>query len=100
MKNKYQRMTKEEKKKLKSRYYKTEKGRLQKNRLIRLLVIGIIGILFSLYLIIDGYLKGNISVWTWIGAIILIIFSLIYIVASFYLRGKSLNTFAVKNGHI
>ena len=100
MKNKYQRMTKEEKQKLKNRYYKTEQGKIQKQRLMRLLICGIFGIIFSIYMIVDGYLKGTINVWSWIWAILLLAFSLAFIISSFILRGKSLNLYAVKNGHI
>ncbi len=100
MKNKYQRMSKEERAKVRNRYYKTEVGMAQRKRLIRLFIIGIIGIAFSIYLVVDAYLKGNVSVWTWIVAVIVTIFSLVYIASSIVLRGKSLNLFAVKNGHI
>ena len=100
MKNKYQRMTKEEKKKVRNRYYKTEKGRNQKNRLIRLFICGVLGTLFAIYMIIDGYLKGTINIWIWIVSIILLLFSITFIVSSIYLRGKCLNLYAVKNGHI
>lgn len=100
MKNKYQRMTKEEKKKIKNRYYKTEQGKQQKNRLIRLFICGILGTLFAIYIVIDAYLKRTINIWTWIGSIILLLFSITFIVSSIHLRGKCLNLYAVKNGHV
>ena len=50
MKNKYQRMTKEEKKQCQLFYYRTEKGRDMRKRLIRLLIIGIAGLLFAAFI--------------------------------------------------
>ena len=46
MKNKYQRMTKEEKKECRQKYYATPKGKEMKIRFLRLKIIGILGIAF------------------------------------------------------
>lgn len=97
LKNKYQRMTKEEKAKIKNKYYATEKGREIKKRLDRLVVTGTLGIAFSFFLIISGYFSNKIEWYTWVMAIILFIFSVIYIVGSFKLRIKVLNQFAIKS---
>lgn len=97
MKNKYQRMSKEEKAKVKEKYYATEKGKEMKTRLDRLMVIGTIGICFSIFLIISGYLSHKIEWYTWVVAIILLLFSIVYIIGSIQIRGKVLNQFAVKN---
>ncbi len=96
MKNKYQRMNKEEKQKCKEKYYKTEKGKEMKVRFIRLNIIGIVGIFFSIFLIINGYIENSINIWTWIWASILFICSMIFIIGSSILKGKVLNNFAVK----
>ena len=57
MKNKYQRMTKTEKKELKQKFYETTKGKEMKKRLLRLRITGLIGILFSVFLVISGYIS-------------------------------------------
>ena len=96
MKNKYQRMNKEEKKQCKSFYYNTLKGKEMRVRLNRLVVLGVIGIAFAIFLIISGYLSNEINWATWTMAIILIIFSLIFIFGSIRLRVKCLNLYAIK----
>ena len=48
-------MNKEEKKECKQQYYSTEKGKEMNIRLTRLIFIGIIGILFSCFLIVNAY---------------------------------------------
>lgn len=97
MKNKYQRLSKEEKERVKLKYYATDKGKEMKKRLDRLLVIGSVGILFSVFLIVSGYLSNKVEWYTWVVAIILMVFSIIYVVGSIKLRGKVLNQFALKN---
>lgn len=95
-KNKYQRMTKEEKKQCQKFYYNTEKGQAMRSRLNRLVIIGVIGLLFSIFLVISGYLSHELSWATILLAVILTIFSLIYIVSSITLRRKCLNNYAIK----
>ena len=55
LKNKYQRATKEIRKKAKLEYFKTEDGKVLKIRTTRLLIYGILLILIALYMIIDNY---------------------------------------------
>ena len=50
MKNRYQRMNKEEKKKCREKFYQTDKGRELKKRFTRLTILGIIGICFAVFL--------------------------------------------------
>lgn len=97
MKNKYRRMTKEEKEKCKKKYYATPKGKEMKTRFTRLIIIGVVGLAFSILLIVNGYLSKEISWATWTIAGILSVFSIIYIAGSIILKGKCLNNFAVKN---
>ncbi len=95
MKNKYQRMNKEEKKKCKEFYYNTPKGKEMRKRLNRLTVIGIIGVLFSAFLIISGYISNEIGWATWVMSGILFVFSFIFIIGAIRLRGQCLNQYAV-----
>lgn len=97
MKNKYQRMSKEEKKQTKEKYYATEDGKIMKNRLIRLFIIGVMGIAFSGYLVYSNITKDGNSIWQYLTASVLFIFSIVYIISSFKLRVKVLNKFAIKN---
>lgn len=88
---KYYSLTKEEKRKLTINFYNTEFGKNIKLRLDRLLVIGILGILFSIYLYITSINKWNI-----IYATILLLTSLFFILASHKVRIKKLNDYLVK----
>ena len=97
MKNKYQRMSKEEKRVCREKYYNTPKGHEMKIRFIRLNIFGIVGICFSVFLVVSGYISKEINWATWTMAIILIIFSFIYLIGSYILKGKCLNNFAIKN---
>jgi len=96
MKNKYQRMTKDEKKNCRESFYKTTKGKEMKMRFQRLTVLGVIGILFSAFLVVSGYVSNEINWTTWLMAIVLTIFSIIYILGAFFLSRKCFNDFAVK----
>lgn len=97
MKTKYQRMTKEEKKEIQEKYYKTEAGQAMKNRLIRLIITGTMGILFSIFLIYSNYTKDGNDIWQYILAGILLVASIIFIIGSINIRHKVLNKYAIKN---
>lgn len=97
MKNKYQRMSKEEKLKVKEKYYATEDGKIMRNRLTRLLIIGIMGIFFGIYLIYSNITEDGNNIWQYIISGVLLIASLVYIISSIKLRIKVLNKFAIKN---
>ena len=96
MKNKYQRMNKEEKKKCREKFYQTDKGRELKKRFTRLTILGIIGICFAVFLVISGYISEEISWATWTLAGILLFFSLVYLISPFVLKPKCVNDYAVK----
>ena len=84
-------LSKEERNKLKEEFYNTDIGKDLKLRLTRLLIIGILGILFSIYMFIS-----NTSIFDIIIGIILLIASIIFIIASFRLRITKLNDYLVK----
>ena len=88
---KYYSLNKNEKKELKNNFYNTEFGKNIKNRLDRLFLIGIIGILFSLYLFINPANK-----WDIVTGVILDIASIIFITESFKVRIKKINDYLVK----
>ena len=96
MKNKYQRMSKEEKKEIKESYKKSKKGQNMMIRLNRLIITGIVGlIVFGIYLYLN--LTGeNTTVWDYIVTTSLLLASLVFIIGSFILRGKEYNKHAIK----
>lgn len=91
MKNKYQRMSKEEKKELINEYKKTEKGKYLLGKLRNVLICGVLSYIYAVYLIITAE-----NIWSYIGAGGLLIAGCIFIVGSIKLRGKNLNKFAIK----
>ena len=95
MKNKYQRMSKEEKKDLKEKYLNTKEGKSKINRLNRLFIIGIIGIRFSIILIVSAVLNKQ-SILDYICGGILFVFSIVYLIGSINIKQKELNKFALK----
>lgn len=88
LKLKYNTLSKEEKNKVKNDFYKTEFGLSIKKRLDRLFIIGILSMLFSLYLFIMPSNK-----WDIVTAVILVIAALIFITSSFKVRIDKINTF-------
>lgn len=90
MKNKYQRMTKEEKKEIIGKYRKTEKGKYLMAKLKNVMICGIISYVYAIYLIIDAK-----NIWSYIGALGVFIFGCVFIVSSIRLRNKNLNKFAI-----
>ena len=95
MKTKYQQMTKEEKKQLKTQYKKTSEGKEICKKLNCSLIFIILSLISSTYLIIDTYLnKRNIFYYFYAGGLIIIvlIFCIIYIKT----YQKILNNYAIK----
>lgn len=88
---KYYSLTKEEKYNIKEEFYKTDFGKSINYRLNRLLITGVLGILFSIYLFIDA--KNTLN---YIVAILLLISSIIFIVGSFKVRIVKINDYLVK----
>ena len=88
---KYYSLNKDEKKELKNNFYNTEFGKSIKNRLDRLFLIGIIGILFSVYLFINPSNK-----WDIVTGVILVVASITFLVGSFKVRIRKLNDYLVK----
>ncbi len=95
MKNKFQRMNKEEKIEITKEFYKTEFGFQTKNRLIRILLVGIFSVFYTLYLIYD-LIFNNYNIWTIILAIGFFIAAIVFITGYFKLKIKFLNNYAIK----
>lgn len=91
MKIKYWSLTKDERKKARNDFYKTEFGKNISSRLTRLLVTGILGFLFSLYLLIFHE-----SIWDITSGFLLLIASIVFIISSIRLRIRNINDFITK----
>ena len=91
LKLKYYTLNKEEKKNIKNEFYETEFGLNIKKRLDRVFIIGILGILFSLYLIIFPTSKLDT-----IMGILLIISSFVFIFGEHKVRIEKINNYLVK----
>ncbi len=89
---KYYSLENSEKEKLKQDFYQTEYGKNIKMRLDRLFVIGILGIIFSIILLII-----NKNIWDLVTSITLFLASIFFIIASFKVRIKKLNDYLIKN---
>lgn len=96
MKNKYQRLSKEEKKECQNMYYRTPKGKEMHLRLVRLNLIGIIGILFGIYIIGNGIINKKIAWYDYMLSVPLILASITFLIGAFLIRKKVLNQFALK----
>ena len=76
---------------MKEEFYKTEYGKIQKGRFDRLLIYGIVGIIFGFYLLITESIIPSI-----ITGIILLIASSFFIVSSITLRKREINNYIKK----
>ena len=92
MKKRFHELSKIEKKNLKKDYLKTKEGEYVISKLYKVLVIGIIGIAFSLYLIISAYLNND-TVAVYIYSSFLLLCSIFFIVASLIVKKRRLRMF-------
>ena len=96
MKNKYQRMSKTEKKDLIINFRKTDEGKAIFKRLTRLMVIGFFGIGYSLFCLIFEYFNDGLDIFEILLYIPLYFVSIFFVVMAYKLRVKNLNDFAIK----
>lgn len=89
-------LSKEDQKKIYQNYKKTPTGQAQLARLLRLIVTGVLSILLSIYLLVTNY-QEHTKWFTYLIPIVLLIAGLTFIISSFILKRKSLNTYYVKN---
>ena len=96
LKNKFQRLEKKEKKKAIENYYKTDVGKANKSRFLRLLIIGIACFLYSTYLIVDAIVNDG-NIWYYIMAGFVIAFGLVFLIGRHKIMVKSVNNYLIKN---
>ncbi len=94
MKTKYERMSKEEKKSLVKKYKSTPNGKVMMNRLLRVNAIGVVGIFYSIFLLVSEY--QNLTFKKSLVMIPLFLISIFFLFMSYRLRKKVLNQFAIK----
>ena len=97
MKNRYQRMTKEERKKLR-KDYKDSHAELKK-RLDRVVIISIIGILYGIAMFIFDYYRNAVDIWSWIIDSVLVIVCVLLFVQSRRMLAREYNRFAIQLAH-
>lgn len=91
-KYKYQRLSKEEKKEAKTKFYETEQGKLLKQRFKRILIYSIILILFGIYMLVEAYTKKN-SYAQYVYGTILIIFGIGFLISRSYVLMRKVNEY-------
>lgn len=94
MKNKYQRLNKEDRKKARDRFYRTPFGKELKPRLQRILIIGILLLIYASYLLIDAILKK--SIWGALAATAIYLFALFFLIGRHKIIVRDVNDFLIK----
>ncbi len=95
-KNKYQRASKEIKRKARNEYFKTEFGNSLKKRLNRLLIYSVLLLGFAIYLIIDNIL-GNNNVSVYVFASFLVAFAGLFAWGRHYIIVRNINDYMLSN---
>lgn len=96
IKNKYQQLSYAEQKKAREKYYNTPIGKTNKNRFNRLLLCGILAIIYSFILIIDTIIEEK-SFWNYILAAVMLIFGLIFLIGRYKIIVRNVNNFLIKH---
>ncbi len=96
MKNKFQRMTKEEQKKVLTKYYATKTGKENKARFLRLLIFGYLCLLYAVVVIGDTIINHH-SNWNYVLAGIMVIFGLFFLLARHKVLITKVNEYVVKH---
>ena len=94
IKNKYQRMNKDQRNAIKNAYFATKDGQNNKIRLLRIIIIGIFCEIYSLYLAIETYIKHN-NILLLVYSALIFISGLVLIIGYFKVKCKILNKFAI-----
>lgn len=89
-------MKKEDLKKIANKYYDTEEGKEFKGRCQRIIIISIIGYLYSIYLLFD-LVFNKYTIWNLLMLIILVIACTYFLICIFYLKKRRLIAFKKKH---
>lgn len=96
LKNKYQRLNKEERKKAKEDFYKTEFGKSKKAIFNRILIYSILIILYGIILTIVGLIKHS-SIWNYIAVILLFTCAFVLLIGRYKIIVRDVNNYLIKN---
>ncbi|MDE6284136.1 MAG: hypothetical protein K2M17_00095 [Bacilli bacterium] len=94
LKNKYQRLSKEEKKKAREDFFTTDLGKSLKFRFNRLLVVSVLLMLYSAYIIIDTFLNNG-SLFGYSAGILVFIFALVFLIGRHKLIIEKTNNYLI-----
>ncbi len=97
LKNKYQRMNKQEKKEVRTKYYATEAGKIFKKRKNSLFIISLIGFIYSTGMFTYDFINNKLYTFSIACYVILFIASIIFLVGNIIILNKQFNKYAVKN---
>ncbi len=96
MKNKFQRMTKEEQKNALTKYYATKTGKENKNRFLRLLIFGYLCLLYAVAVTGDTIINHH-SIWNYVLAGVMFIFGLFFLFARHKILVTKVNEYVIKH---
>lgn len=95
VKNKYQRLNKDERKEARLKYYETEIGKVNKGRFTRLLWFGILSFIYSGVLIMDTIINKH-SPWNYCLAGVMFIFALVFLIGREKIIIRNVNEYLIK----
>ena len=95
MKNKFQRLSKEEKKKAIDNYYATVAGEEDKKRFKRIMIYGILCLIYGTYLIVEQIIT-KISIANYILGGLLLIAGCVFLIGRHKIIVKKVNDFIVR----
>ena len=95
MKIKYYRLSKEERKEYRDKYYATSKGKILKKNTAISYVTSILLLIYSIYSYIDTYIN-HLSKWYYAYNTLLLVISIIMIISIHNLRIRAINNYIIK----
>jgi len=95
MKNKYQRLNKKERKKVRDDFFKTDTGIYIKKKLNTSLVCAFLCLLLGIYNLYDAF-KNNLTIFDKVYSVTVILFGLLFILMYYKVRSKKVNEYLIK----
>ncbi len=95
-KRNYRDLSNIEKKNIKEKYYLTESGKINKKRFNRLLIYGLLCLIYALVLVLDAIINKA-GVINYIFASFMFIFALIFLIGREKVLIRNINSFLKKN---
>lgn len=96
MKIKYLRLSKEERKEVRKKFFETDKGILVRKKLNRSIFCSVFCILFGLYLLVDAYINTH-KTWDYIYGTGILVIGIIMIFFYFKIRAIVINNYITKD---